>query len=199
MRFSETSIHGGYSGSRPSMARAMSKSLTSLKDFCNVPLQVKNRKAKGLAILALTTVAFAYGWWRADRETKALRLDYEIVRGVVNGSDYPMTVIAEDGVVWLWNPAMELLTGYTEQEMVGGTIERIMPYEMWEQHKAAFAEAIRTRGDGITTRVECDVTASNGDVIPVEVSVRVLRLDKRTYAMANVARRETIVEVEAPL
>lgn len=161
-----------------------------------MPLQVKNRRLKGYAILALTAVAFAYGWWRADRETKSLRLDYEIVRGVVNSSDYPVAVLSEDGIVWLWNPAMELLTGYTERDIVGGTVERLMPYEKWEQHKAAFEKAIRERGDGITTRVECDVVAANGDVIPVEVSVRVLRLGKgRTYALANVGRRESIVEV----
>jgi two-component system cell cycle sensor histidine kinase/response regulator CckA len=107
-----------------------------------------------------------------------------------------------DGVVTSWNPSAERIFGYTEQEMVGQSIYRLIPEELHETERQLlesvrrgervdFAEAERIRKDGSRIYIALTVSpvwSSSGVVVGASSIKR--DVTERKRAEAELTRRE---------
>jgi len=73
-----------------------------------------------------------------------------------------------DGIVTSWNPAAEKMFGYTEQEMIGQPMARLVPEERAEEEPQILAK-IR-RGEHIE-HFETIRRKKNGEVFPISVTI----------------------------
>lgn len=73
-----------------------------------------------------------------------------------------------DGIVASWNPAAETLFGYTEQEMIGQPIARLIPPDLADEETWILAK-IRNGED--ITHLETTRRRKNGELIPVSVTI----------------------------
>jgi PAS domain S-box-containing protein len=90
----------------------------------------------------------------------------ELVKAVVQASPVAITALDASGLVRMWNPAAEKLFGWTEAEVLGGTLPTISPEDLLP-HEAISARALR--GETISS-VELRRKRKDGSWLDVEVS-----------------------------
>jgi PAS domain S-box-containing protein len=86
-----------------------------------------------------------------------------------------MIVIDGDGCVMFWNRGAETLFGWTASQMVGESLQRIMPARHWGSHQAALGrlrEGYPPRLMGKVLYLEA-VNAA-GEEFPIELALRQL-------------------------
>lgn len=113
-------------------------------------------------------------------------------------------VVAEDGGIVAVNSQAESLTGYSRADLVGNSVERLVPLlhaGAHPGHRGEYFAAARRRpmGTGLDTRV----LRRDGTEIPVDIALSPLTADGRRYAVASVRniteQRRNREQVEAAL
>jgi PAS domain S-box-containing protein len=85
--------------------------------------------------------------------------DRDHLAAIVESSEDAIVSKTLDGTVQSWNPAAERIFGYTAEEMVGGSIFRLIPPDLHDEenrilheislgHRVAHYETERVRKDG---------------------------------------------------
>jgi PAS domain S-box-containing protein len=126
------------------------------------------------------------------------RLFWSIQEAIVLGE-------AGSGRIVLWNPAAERLFGYAADEIVGRSIELLVPEPLREQHRAGIARYTQTGHGPLIDGgkpVEVPAVRKNGEQILIELSLS--RLDDVTpeghYVLAiirDVSERRSADELRA--
>lgn len=100
-----------------------------------------------------------------------------------------------DGIVQRWSPSAEAMFGYTAQQMLGQTLQRLIPTDrQWEEEAAlaALGTAIHTLD---TVRLH-----QNGSLVPVSIAlVALVDAQGRRTGVARVVRDATRQQVSAEL
>ena len=121
---------------------------------------------------------------------------------IVAASDDAIVAKTLDGVVTGWNPAAELMFGYSEQEMLGQSIFVLIPPELHDAERdilarirrgerVDFADTVRIRKDGTPINIALSVAPvwdSSGLVVGASSIKRDITQRKR--AEAELVRRE---------
>jgi PAS domain S-box-containing protein/putative nucleotidyltransferase with HDIG domain len=79
-----------------------------------------------------------------------------------------------DGTIESWNPAAERLYGYSAQEMIGASIERLLP----SGGVAGFAPELRSVASGASISLELPERRKDGELVDVAVTLSPLRDDR---------------------
>ncbi|MFQ5882529.1 MAG: PAS domain-containing protein [Candidatus Methylomirabilales bacterium] len=132
-----------------------------------------------------------------------------IVRGAVDA----MVVARADGTIQLWNRGAEGLFGFTEEEVLGQSLDLIVPEKYRERHWAGFREVMRTgkthygdqvlrvpalRKDGSRLSLAFTVGLLKGTDGQVEGIFAILRDDTEAFNTQR-ALRERVKELEQAL
>ena len=81
---------------------------------------------------------------------------------------------ANEGLILLWNPAATQIFGYAKEEVIGQSIEMLMPERMREMHRAGLARFARSdQGPYIDSHkpVELPATHKDGSEIAIELTL----------------------------
>jgi len=185
----------------------------NLNSFLAVPLRMSG-KATGVIGLArrishyspsdIETVeklsgAFAEELSRRRAEV-SLRNSEEWLRTVVNASQDAIISINSDGLITIFNPAAEKLFGRKKEEMLGNTIDVLLPEEYRElQYKYMKNYFLSGIPPGITGKtIELPGYHSNGKIFPIEVSLSAgdMRGERFLLAVVRDAREKVMMEKE---
>ena len=114
-------------------------------------------------------------------------IDLDAVRSFLELAPDAMVVVADDGNIALANSQAEILFAYAAKEMVGQSIEMLMPRRFREQHRHdrrefAFNSQIRPMGKGLAI---CG-RRKDGAKIPCDVSLRNIRTPQGSFSVATV-------------
>jgi PAS domain S-box-containing protein len=63
---------------------------------------------------------------------------------IIRGAADAIVVAGSDGKIELWNPGAERMFGFTEKEVLGQSLDLIIPEKYRERHWAGFHEVMRT-------------------------------------------------------
>lgn len=171
-----------------------------------------NGKQMMVKLNTLTTQVFdlqekAAGFQKADLECEVREAELkaelasaqrrievlETVTGVTHSTPVPGIVIAgQDGIIREFSPSMTVFLGWTAEEMLGQSIEKMMPPDELAKHHAAFANVI-SHGLGIdpTKRVLTYALDKNGTRVPISIGLR--RWDgAETFITATITPRATV-------
>ena len=108
---------------------------------------------------------------------------------IVESSDDAIIGKDVDGIVNFWNPGAERMFGYTEEEMIGQTIKKIVPPEVSEDEDRIMSAV--ARGEK-TRHFETLRRRKSGEAIEVSLTVSPVRDDNgRIVGVASISRDMT--------
>lgn len=149
---------------------------TPIADSCS-PIRNRSGNVTG-AILVFRDVAKEYATQEALRDS-ATRIQ-TILNTVVDG----IISISEQGIIETFNPAAELIFGYSAAEVVGQNVSMLMPEPYHSLHDG-FLERYCTTGKahiiGIVNGREVEGRRKDGSTFPLELAVSEMRLGDRRY------------------
>jgi PAS domain S-box-containing protein len=100
-------------------------------------------------------------------------VDETLASAVLGGASDAVIAVDRDGVITFWNPGAERIFGHTADEVVGQSLDIIIPERQREVHWRGFSEVIRTGksryGDGDLLSVPS--TRRDGQRISVEFTI----------------------------
>ncbi|GJD95327.1 diguanylate cyclase domain-containing protein [Methylobacterium iners] len=104
-----------------------------------------------------------------------------LAAGFTRAAEYAFMAIDHDGIVVFVNPACEMLYGYASGEMLGRSMDCIIPEPFREAHKAGLAR-IAAGGPSKLANRSIEVTAlrRDGTTFPIEFSLSIWRDGART-------------------
>lgn len=141
-------------------------------------------------LIALLAGGMLYGAHRRRIYRLQQRLD-----ALVQASADAISFEDLDGTVQRWSPGAEAMFGYTAQQMLGQTLQRLIPADrQWEEDAAqeALGTAMHTLD---TVRLH-----QNGSVVPVSIAlVALVDAQGRRTGVARVVRDSTRQQVSAEL
>jgi PAS domain S-box-containing protein len=141
-----------------------------LGTFCIYDRETRSPNSHDLEVMEKATHLVRVAIER-DRAEAALRTSEEKYRDLINASPDAISVVDADGKCVLVNPAGVKLAGRPESELIGSSIaETYLPEE-----RHLFKERIDKLKTEGSFRFERKFLRKNGEVIPVEVSLSVLR------------------------
>ena len=96
----------------------------------------------------------------------------DLFAAIVENSDAAIIAKDLDGTVLSWNPAAELIFGWTPEEMIGQPLRRIIPADRQEEEDHIL-DLIK-RGESVA-RFETVRTGKDGSEVPIAVLVSPVR------------------------
>ncbi len=123
---------------------------------------------------------------KLDQRTKEIRRSERMMKTITSSANDAIIMINGDGKVIFWNPAAERMFGFTEDEMIGTTLEgRIIPAAYRLQHLNGL-ESFRKDGKGGVIGKSVEVTAlrKDGAEFPIELGLSAVRVDDHWQAVA---------------
>jgi PAS domain S-box-containing protein len=119
---------------------------------------------------------------------ETLRASEARLAGILNIAEDGIVSIDENHRVILYNQGAEKIFGYSEEEIRGQSVEKLMPLRLAEQHNShvhGFAGSpVTTRGRG--ERIEVFGRRKDGSEFPAEISISKLELKTETVFTAMV-------------
>ncbi|WP_422359047.1 PAS domain-containing sensor histidine kinase [Reichenbachiella sp.] len=128
-----------------------------------------------------------------DKHTNTFRnIFYSCVEGIL---------LVNKGKITLANPQSHELFGYANNELIGMTIEELMPKEIrkgHKEHRTKYAENPEPRQMG--TGRDLVALKKDGSTFPVEISLNVAKVDNEEVTIAHIIditkRREAEIELK---
>ncbi|RJQ24319.1 MAG: PAS domain S-box protein [Nitrospiraceae bacterium] len=135
---------------------------------------------------------------REEVRRTAKREAEEKTRLIVNNAFDAIITINAAGVITTWNPRAEMLFGYSEKEMLGVPLTRIMPERFRDAHIRGMKRALSDREYKMRGRVyETLGLRSDGRERPVELTIAKWRTGEETFftgIIRDIAERKTAEE-----
>lgn len=119
--------------------------------------------------------------------TAVLEQREALFRGILEAAPDSIILVDERGVITLSNPKTVQIFGYSQEELVGQSIELLVPPRLRERHaglRESYVHAPRSREMGSGT--ELSGVTKDGREFPIEASLSPLRLDGKLFVMAVV-------------
>lgn len=136
------------------------------RDGTDLPVSVTvSRVSTGDALLVITAVG------NVTRQRQAFEAAQQMA-AIVESSDDAIIGRTLKGIVTSWNPAAERMYGYSSAEIVGKSIDRLIPEDRLAEVGAAVAKL--THGQHVE-RLDTVRVRKDGTVIPVSVTVSPIR------------------------
>jgi len=106
----------------------------------------------------------------------------ECLQGILDVLDVAVTCLDLEGRVQVWNRASEQLSGWSREEMIGSTVDRVIPPSGREKRREAVARTLAEgEAAGTYSRVHKD-----GTIFHIEMRMHLIR-DKQGEPQAIVA------------
>ncbi len=122
-------------------------------------------------------------------------------RAIADSALDAVVMIDDEGKVTFWNKAAEKIFGWTRDEMLGRKVhDLVMPERYREQMERNFPVFARTgQGPVVGSTAELTAKRSDGDEIPVEISVSAVELDGHWSAVGILRDITNRIETEKRL
>ncbi len=113
---------------------------------------------------------------------EALKESSGMLRSLVQSASAAIILADDQGAIRLWNTAAEAMFGYSESEMLGEPITRLMP----EQYRATYQRGMQRQRMGGRLKLPGKTTEQigirkNGEAFPLELSLASWKTEKHTF------------------
>ena len=132
----------------------------------------------------------------------AQRRQMDLSHSVVEGAPVAMLMTDKDGQILFANPACASLFGYPTEELVGSSIELLVPDSLRQQHvllRSAYAMAPASRQAGRGMSLRC--RHQDGHFIPVEIGLNHMRCDDGSFrviaTVVDISERKKLERAES--
>ncbi len=172
----QAAVHGYNSAIAFPLKPESGKTLGALTIYAN-PIDAFDDKE--ISLLTNLAETLAFGIWdlrteKAQKEAeKKLRDSEARFRSISSSSSIAMILATDDeGFIISWNPAAERTFGYTEKEIIGRHLTKLMPERYRQNHNKGFERAVKEQTyKMIGKTVELAALHKNGHEFPIELSL----------------------------
>ncbi|WP_319586420.1 PAS domain S-box protein [uncultured Desulfobulbus sp.] len=121
------------------------------------------------------------------------------MRAITDAAKDAILVMDPEGRVSFWNPAAEKIFGFSEKEVIGRNLHRLIaPQRYHEAHEKTFPEFLQTgQGKAIGNILELQARHKNGAEIPIELSLSSVLLPEGWHTVGiirNITERKQAEE-----
>jgi len=146
--------------------------LNRRKDGSEFPIFLSTAVVRNLSGDPIAMIGVAKDITETKKTEAALKLSEERFRAVTYSANDGIISINENGIVTSWNKGATDIFGYTESEVMGQSLEKMVPPE----YKGLHANALKRLAEGgerhvIGKTIEMTARRNDGRVIPVELSL----------------------------
>ena len=119
--------------------------------------------------------------------TSALRQSDERFRLVVEAAPYGILIVSPTGTITMVNPQCEVIFGFTQEELIGRSVEMLLPFPYREAHGrhllTFFADPVRKQMGGLR---DLPGLRKNGTEVPVEIGLTPIQTAAGLHTLATV-------------
>jgi PAS domain S-box-containing protein len=187
-------------GSLSVLAEMETHRLNMVREEINEAQDIQNIESiVGVISGILTMFIFVYGLWMGT-SSKKMQLSHELaekernhhqalVGAILESAADAIITIDKLGRVIQCNQAVRKMLGYESQDLLSQNIKTIMPMAYAQEHDAHLANYIRTKKASIIGSVrEVEAQAKTGEIIPVELSVNVVKKSEQEFYFVGIIR-----------
>ncbi len=126
------------------------------------------------------------------RVYKEIKSKNEYTNGLIETAQDAIICIDDKGVINIWNKAAEKVFGYSESEIVGQPVTKIIPDRYKKQHESGLKRFLET-GEFSATGRTIDVHGLNnkGIEVPIEMSLTFQKTEKEKAIFTAIIRDHT--------
>jgi PAS domain S-box-containing protein len=107
-----------------------------------------------------------------DDMLDALEKRQKFLLAMVTDPNHGYIAIDEHGHVFGWSKALENWTGWKREEMLGKSLEHVMPAQQWAAHHSKYDLSAADKNDeGQTYQLKCQILHRDAAVPPLDVIV----------------------------
>lgn len=150
-----------------------------------------------LLAVILVFIAFYIGFKKSEHKllglvserTAQLEQAYDQTRSLVQNSSDAIVSINRSQEIILFNPAAELMFGYSRDEALGESIDILLPFDVQRGHKKYvhdFSEDTEVQAKFMSVRPEVEGKRKDGSTFPAEVSICKSPIGEEMYFTAFV-------------
>ncbi len=154
------------------------------KDGTLFPVEIRGKmyNYKGKKVRATAIREFTV---RKQAET-ALRESDNMLQSVIQATQEAMICINEMGNITIFNSAAELIFGYKKEQMIGCTLDSILPEQYRKNHSEYVKSYFKTeKPDGVIGKtVELQAVNSSGSLFPIEISLSCGEINNNKFVIA---------------
>ncbi|MDX9755769.1 MAG: transporter substrate-binding domain-containing protein, partial [bacterium] len=131
----------------------------------------------------------------------ALQQSEARLRAVIQSSKDGMIAIDSDGRIILFNPAATVIFGYHEHEMMGKTLDMILPQDMIDTHREHVrGYFLEGKPDGAMNRtIELQAIKRDGSAFPIDLSLSDGSFGKERFVLAVIRDIRERIQAEQAL
>lgn len=122
-----------------------------------------------------------------SQNPKPFTTDEQRLRLIIEAAPSGMIMVDHNGIIVLVNSQIEKLFGYTREELLGQTIELLVPHSAKASHpayRAAFFAEPKTRSMG--SGRDLYGLKKDGSQLPVEIGLNPLVMEQQAFVLASV-------------
>lgn len=153
-----------------------------------------------IPLLIVSSFLFAAVYRRSQKaQTEAIHAK-EQLNAILEADPDVIIVSDEQGRITLANREIEKLLGYSPDEVLGRTIEDLIPSHHQEDHpnfRKGFFSGKRRRSAGDASNITA--RRKNGSEVPVDIALGTFKIEEAPYAIASIRDMTKQREIEAQL
>jgi len=116
----------------------------------------------------------------------ALKVSEEMLRAIINATQEAIIAIDSEGLITLFNPAAESMFLYEKRELIGKSLDSILPNEFKNNHQKNVNNFFaKGKPDlAIGKILELPAKKSDGTIFPIEISLSDSKIGEKKYVVA---------------
>jgi PAS domain S-box-containing protein len=126
--------------------------------------------------------------------TKVIHQERERLSAIIQGSEDAIISKTLDGIITSWNPSAEKLFGYTESEMIGQTIMKLIPLELSDE-EPVIIERLK-RGERVE-HFETKRVSKTGELLDISLTISPVRNNEGIIVGASKIARNITTQKKA--
>jgi PAS domain S-box-containing protein len=125
---------------------------------------------------------------RITARTQELHSERNFINSIINSSQDALIVIDKDSIVTTWNNSAVHIFGYTKDEMIGNSIEKIIPKKFRELHHAGVNRVSSNGEEKLLKKgaIEIEGLHKDGTTISIDLSLNKFLIDNQLFFSANI-------------
>jgi PAS domain S-box-containing protein len=125
---------------------------------------------------------------KIESRTKELDEERKFIGSIISSSQDALIVIDKSSNVTVWNESATNIFGYTENEMIGASIEKIIPHHFRELHYAGVKRVSSNGERKLLGRgaIEIEATRKDSKVIPIDLALNTFMIDDTMFFSASI-------------
>ena len=125
---------------------------------------------------------------KINERTKELDEERNFIGSIISSSQDALIVIDRLSIVTTWNDSAVKIFGYTKKEMIGNSIEKIIPHKFRELHHVGVDRVSSNGKQNLLGKgaIEIEALHKNGNIIPIDLALNTFTLNGKIFFSANI-------------